>query len=100
MNDHIKLNTEALSTEIERLRKISTRLEEIRDSVSKDTVILKDNWQTHKSDVTYSGLKTIDGSLQNIKSNIDDEITFLETVVKGTYVDFERAQIETVEEVL
>lgn len=100
MNDYINLNTEALSAEIERLRKISERLEDIKNKVNRETIVLKDNWQTHKSEVTFSGLNTVDLSLQDIKTNIDSEISFLENVVKGSYVDFERTQKESIEEVL
>ncbi len=83
--NNINIDTEKLSLEIEKIKKVNKDFEEIFNQVKKDTESLKDYWSTRTSESVFSSFQDFYSVLENVKAVFQKDIEFLEKTVNSSY---------------
>lgn len=88
--NNINIDTEKLSQEIEKIRKINENFEDIFSKIKDNTNQLKDCWKTRTSESVFSSFEEFYSSLENVVSTFQKDIEFLEKVVNDNYIEEEK----------
>ena len=94
----INVDTEKLSIQIDKLKAIEMKLNEILSIIKKDNVILKEVWETKTSEEVFENFDTYYSYIEESINNIGNDIKFLEKVVNAQYIENEtniNAEIDT-----
>ncbi len=81
----IEIDTKQLALEIEKLKEIKSNLDEIFESIEKDTTALNDYWSSKASDTVQESFIDFYKKVEKTKNNIASDIAFLENVVKAKH---------------
>lgn len=85
--NNVYIDTDKLSEEIDKIKKVNTKLEEIFSQIKRNTDVLKDYWSTETSDSVFTSFEQFYVTLENTKNNFQKDIEFLENVVKSSYIE-------------
>ena len=95
---NLKLDYNALDTEIKNLRNVKADLDEVFDYIEKHTELLKDYWETKTSKEVFDSFDAFYKHVIQIKNNFQSDINFLQRKVFATYTGAGTAidtQVET-----
>lgn len=89
MSNNLSIDSSKLTVEIEKLRKVSSDLEELLNKLKRENSILRDNWETRTSEQVYNDFEEFYKSLESIKITNDNDANFLQNVVNRGYTQLE-----------
>ncbi len=79
---NININTEVLTTELQKLKDIKSHLDETFDNIEKNTKDLKNYWESRTSDSVQETFIEFYKKVEKTKNNLASDIAFLENVIK------------------
>ena len=97
MTANLKIDTNALLEEVEKIKAKRKRLEEIYNALKKNNEELKNNWNSKTSDVVFSNFESFYNGYQEQLNNFQNDIDFLNTVI-DKYKEFEDKNIQVTDE--
>lgn len=78
---NINIDVEALKTQLEKLKSVEKKLEEIFTNVMQNNDALKDYWSTKTSESVFGGFEQFKKTLEQAKTNFLNDISFLQNVI-------------------
>ena len=97
MNTNFKIDTNALSKEIEVIKAKRDRLNEIYNTLEKHNVELKDNWSSKTSEVVFNNFVDFYKGFKGQINDLNNGINFLEALIEK-YKEFESKNDKTINE--
>lgn len=97
MNTNFKIDTNALSKEIEVIKAKRDRLNEIYNTLEKHNVELKDNWSSKTSEVVFNNFVDFYKGFKGQINDLNNDINFLEALIEK-YKEFESKNDKTINE--
>ena len=97
MNTNFKIDTNALSKEIEVIKAKRDRLNEIYNTLEKHNVELKDNWSSKTSEVVFNNFVDYYKGFKGQINDLNNDINFLEALIEK-YKEFESKNDKTINE--
>ena len=97
MNTNFKIDTNALSKEIEVIKAKRDRLNEIYNTLEKHNVELKDNWSSKTSEVVLNNFVDFYKGFKGQINDLNNDINFLEALIEK-YKEFESKNDKTINE--
>ena len=94
---NLKIDTNALSDEVEKIKAKKERLSEIYDELKKNNEVLKDNWNSKTSEVVFNNFEDFYVGYQEQLNNLQNDINFLNTII-AKYKEFESSNNKTIDE--
>ncbi|MBR4672188.1 MAG: hypothetical protein IKO78_03170 [Bacilli bacterium] len=95
---NLKLDYNALDTEIKSLRNVKADLDEVFDYIEQNNNLLKEYWETKTSKEVFESFEDFYKHIMGIKANFQRDINFLQRKVFATYSGANKdidTQIET-----
>ena len=83
-----KIDTEALTVQLNRLIKVRDKLKEMLDNIRKENNILKDHWESKTSNSVFTNFEDFYVGFQGQIENLDSDIAFLESTITN-YKNYE-----------
>ena len=97
MNTNFKIDTNALSKEIEVIKAKRDILNEIYNTLEKHNVELKDNWSSKTSEVVFNNFVDFYKGFKGQINDLNNDINFLEALIEK-YKEFESKNDKTINE--
>lgn len=89
MNDLVKIDSELLTAEIDKLNNVTVQLRELFEEIKKETDSMKDVWETKTSEGVYNDFEHFYKLGESVVSVNESDSKFLNAVVKANYVNFD-----------
>jgi len=89
MNNSIKVDTELLSNEVEKLNNITSQMNDLFASIKKNTDSLSDVWETRTSANVFSEFDQFYKLCDSVKLTNEKDANFLKNVVNSGYENLE-----------
>jgi len=89
MNDLVKIDSELLAAEIDKLNNVTVQLRELFEEIKKETDSMKDVWETKTSEGVYNDFEHFYKLGESVVSVNESDSKFLNAVVKANYVNFD-----------
>ena len=86
MND-INIDTIKIQAQIESLKLVLKRLEQIYTKVKGSTNIVKDYWNTSTSEKVFVDFEDFYSWYEQMRNALQRDVSFLENTVKGSYTE-------------
>lgn len=83
-----KINTDALSQQLDKLKNAKDKLSTILDNLKKETNSLKDHWESRTSEAVFTSFDEMYTGYCTQIDNLNRDINFLEKTIK-TYIEQE-----------
>ena len=94
---NLKIDTNALSAEVEKIKAKRERLSEIYDELKKNNEELKDNWNSKTSEVVFNNFEDFYVGYQEQLNNLQNDIDFLNALIEK-YKEFENSNNKVIDE--
>ena len=97
MTTNLKIDTNALSQEVDKIKAKRERLYEIYTELKKNNEALKDNWNSKTSEVVFTNFEDFYVGFQNQLTNLQNDINFLNALIEK-YKEFENTNDKVIDE--
>ena len=97
MTTNLKIDTNALSQEVDKIKAKRERLYEIYTELKKNNEALKDNWNSKTSEVVFTNFEDFYVGFQNQLTNLQNDIDFLNALIEK-YKEFENTNDKVIDE--
>lgn len=86
---NVKINSELLNAEIEKLENVGKDIENLIANIRKENENLKEYWNTRTSEGVFTDFTVFYDILNDVKDTNDRDIDFLKNTVSDNYVNYE-----------
>ena len=97
-SSNLDIDTNKILDEIQKMKSIKQVFEDLYRQVKKNTEDLKDDWISRTSESVFSDFPTFYEALENSIRDLNNDITYLEKVVKQGYENNNKATNNLVDE--
>ena len=95
--DNMKIDTEVIKEENEKIKKAKTRLEEILKEIKDGNNDLKNHWESNTSESVFQNFEDLYKDFDIILNNLEQDIDFLNKIIEG-YNEYERKANQEIDE--
>lgn len=94
---NMKINTEVLSQEKEKLEKAREKMNTILTDLKKETNELKNHWETNTSESVFNNFEEFCEYYQTNLDNLQNDINFIQTTIDN-YTNYEEKTNKEIDE--
>ena len=97
-NNSVYIDSQKLTSSISDFRSVNTKIKNLFDKVDKETVFLKDYWDTMASESVFNDMNNLSNVFKDKEETGQEYADFLQNVVDASYINYENTTNKVIDE--
>lgn len=97
-NNSVYIDSQKLTSAISDFRSVNTKIKDLFDKVDKETIFLKDYWDTMTSESVFNDMNNLSNVFKDKEEIGQEYADFLQNVVDASYINYENTTNKVIDE--
>lgn len=97
-NNSVYIDSQKLTSAIYDFRSVNTKIKNLFDKVDKETIFLKDYWDTMASESVFNDMNNLSNVFKDKEETGQEYADFLQNVVDASYINYENTTNKVIDE--
>ena len=97
-NNSVYIDSQKLTSVISDFRSVNTKIKNLFDKVDKETLFLKDYWDTMASESVFNDMNNLSNVFKDKEETGQEYADFLQNVVDASYINYENTTNKVIDE--
>lgn len=97
-NNSVYIDSQKLTNAVSNFRSVNTKIKNLFDKVDKETIFLKDYWDTMTSESVFDDMNNLSNVFKTTEQTGQEYADFLQNVVDTSYVNYENTTNKVIDE--